>query len=66
MSRKTTGNALVAKLRADWARITEERIRAAVARERKRCADAARSYSNTDPSVAIDLIVAEIEKGRRA
>lgn len=65
MSRKTTGNALVAKLRADWSRITEERIRAAIARERQRCAEIVRRFENTDPSVAIDLIVAEIEKGRK-
>lgn len=57
------GSRVVAELRAQWSRQMTEAVRAAVALERRRCADVARRYANTDPERMVDAIVEAIERG---
>lgn len=60
-----SGSRIVAELRAQWTRRMTEAVRAAVALERRRCADVARRYANTDPERMVDAIVEAIERGDR-
>lgn len=64
MGRSHNGDAVIARLRAKWAAMTVERVRAAVARERERAARIVEAYENTDPGKAFAAAAAEIRSGR--
>lgn len=64
MGRSHNGDAVIARLRAKWAAMTVERVRAAVARERERCARIVESYVNAEVEVLIAKAAAEIRSGR--